>query len=347
MTKIVCRYCTEFTKSVITMEKFKFSPVDTWVVPSALAFAEADNTSSPYFYILIDYQELITDNEIYRYKRTVEKINDESRIEDASLFIAELQDSNHQIVFHSVEIIRNGERFSVLHKDKISVHQREKSLENHVTDKMITVSLSIDDLRVGDIIDYQATTITYADEHPLQGKFYYSLFWLRWGCAVDRQRIRIINRSSQSIDIQECPTDSSMGRITTLTVLPNENYEKEYRDLRPVVFENIVPTWVWPDFLLATTQAAWHELSAYLFHYYESNDIYQKDLKLDEWVVFGPNETIEDKIMKTLRFVQNDIRYKGEHHGIFTHTPKKPSEVAKNRYGDCKDKANLLVALSF
>jgi len=72
-----------FTKSVTAMEKFKLSLVETWVAPSRISFSEADNTSSPYFFMLIDYQKLVTDSKISRYKRTAERINDKSRIEDA------------------------------------------------------------------------------------------------------------------------------------------------------------------------------------------------------------------------------------------------------------------------
>lgn len=43
--------------------------------------------------------------------------------------------------------------------------------------------------------------------------------------------------------------------------------------------------------------------------------------------------------------MQNEIRYRGQHQGVYTHTPKVPELVLKKGAGDCKDKANLLRAL--
>ncbi|NTV11877.1 MAG: tetratricopeptide repeat protein, partial [Zoogloea sp.] len=46
-----------------------------------------------------------------------------------------------------------------------------------------------------------------------------------------------------------------------------------------------------------------------------------------------------------LQWVQNEIRYFGVSLGESSHRPYPPNEVAKRRFGDCKDKAYLLVTL--
>jgi hypothetical protein len=46
-----------------------------------------------------------------------------------------------------------------------------------------------------------------------------------------------------------------------------------------------------------------------------------------------------------LRFVQDEVRYLGIELGQSSHRPSAPDEVLRRRYGDCKDKSLLLVAM--
>ncbi len=52
-----------------------------------------------------------------------------------------------------------------------------------------------------------------------------------------------------------------------------------------------------------------------------------------------------DKIRAIYSFVSQNIRYVGLEFGINGYKPHKASEILKNRYGDCKDHATLLIAM--
>jgi hypothetical protein len=327
------------------MEKYQIAPAYDWVVSEDIDISRQLDSSSPYYYFLVDYQERVTEDRVYVYKRTIEQINDVSHIEDASLFLSELQDNNHQLIFHVVDVVRDGVRFSVLNNENISIIQREKSLENHITDNRETVSLSIDDLRVGDIIDYQATDITCAGDHPLNGKFYNSIFWLNWNCPVLIEKVRIINESRKSIQLQHCAYKDGKHGSTREYVKPKEIFAKEYENLSSMPFEDVTPSWLWPDFLMATTCAEWEELSSYLYKFYTSHGALEGNVSIADIDICDPGGTSEENIIDIVRYVQNEVRYKGENHGIYTHTPKSAEYTLTKRYGDCKDKSNLLVTL--
>jgi len=327
------------------MEKYQIAVAGDWVVSGDTDISEQLDASSPYYYYLLDCQERITGDSIHVYKRTIEKITDSSRLEDASLFLFELQDNNHHLIFHAVDIIRDGVRFSVLNKENISIIQRETSLEKHITDNRHTVCLSIDDLRSGDIIDYQATDIARAGDHPLIGRHYNSVFWLNWDCPVFNQKIRIINESNSTIQVQHCTYGDGKYGSTREYIKPDETYAREFTDLGPMPFEDVTPVWLWPNFLLATTYSEWEELSAYLYEYYTSHGALKSDISISDLDIIKPGQSTDENIIDLVRFVQNEIRYKGENHGIFTHTPKPAEHTLTKRYGDCKDKSNLLVIL--
>ncbi len=56
-------------------------------------------------------------------------------------------------------------------------------------------------------------------------------------------------------------------------------------------------------------------------------------------------KTEDEKIRKIYNFVAQNIRYVGMEFGINGYKPHKASQILKNRYGDCKDHATLLIAL--
>jgi hypothetical protein len=57
------------------------------------------------------------------------------------------------------------------------------------------------------------------------------------------------------------------------------------------------------------------------------------------------SESDERRALQALRWVQDEIRYTGVEIGVNSHQPYDPSVVTKRRYGDCKDKALLLITM--
>jgi len=51
------------------------------------------------------------------------------------------------------------------------------------------------------------------------------------------------------------------------------------------------------------------------------------------------------QIVAALKYAQENIRYVGLEMGSNSHLPTAPEETLKLKYGDCKDKASLLIAI--
>ncbi|WP_456457366.1 DUF3857 domain-containing protein [Thermovibrio sp.] len=56
-------------------------------------------------------------------------------------------------------------------------------------------------------------------------------------------------------------------------------------------------------------------------------------------------KTLEDKIRAIYNFVSQNIRYVGMEFGINGYKPHRAGEILRNRYGDCKDHATLLISM--
>ncbi len=69
------------------MKKYLIAPCEEWVKKTECVSSRTMSDDSPFYFLLVDYQERINDEQISFYKRTVEKVNDGSRIEDASLYL--------------------------------------------------------------------------------------------------------------------------------------------------------------------------------------------------------------------------------------------------------------------
>ena len=156
---------------------FSLSAIPDWVVKREVTQADT-SLESPFHFPLVDYQELILKGEINSYSHTYECINDESRIENSSLKLVEIHQGSQSLLIHEISIIRNGTKIDALDEENISVIQRERSLESHITDNRLTISVTIDDLRVGDHVEYISTIIERKSEHPFHGRHFHSNYGL-------------------------------------------------------------------------------------------------------------------------------------------------------------------------
>src|SRR6185503_4041090 len=71
-----------------------------------------------------------------------------------------------------------------------------------------------------------------------------------------------------------------------------------------------------------------------------SEELHQKIKRLRD-----DNATDEQRVLKALQFIQDEIRYLGIENGINSHQPTDPSVVFARGYGDCKDKALLFCTM--
>jgi tetratricopeptide (TPR) repeat protein len=94
-----------------------------------------------------------------------------------------------------------------------------------------------------------------------------------------------------------------------------------------------------------TTFKSWDEVAGW---YYDiANPKTQADDAIKAKVIelTKDKSTLEEKVRAIYSFVTNDIRYVGLEFGIGGLMPHQASEVFKYKYGDCKDKATLLISM--
>lgn len=93
-----------------------------------------------------------------------------------------------------------------------------------------------------------------------------------------------------------------------------------------------------------STGSSWRQIAG-LYGGMVDRQIAQSDLRSIVAPLLKDKRTREDKITTLLQYSDREVRYTGIEFGAAAITPHTPSETLKQRFGDCKDKATLLIAM--
>ncbi|MFZ1072120.1 MAG: DUF3857 domain-containing protein [Verrucomicrobiia bacterium] len=238
---------------------------------------------------------------------------------------------------HWVRIWRGTNFLNQLDRDKIKVIQQERDLDQQSLNGRYSAVLVLEDVRVGDVIDY---AYTVQGVNPVFGGRFARSIQLQFDEPVGRLRTRLLWPANKRLfiknhgtgaqpvvirgkDITECSWDSS--QVPALAV----------EDSLPVWYE--FQPWV----QLSEFQT-WAEVNQWALTLFQNNSAPSPEFsqKLGAWRQIPDPE---QRVLAVLRFVQNEVRYFGIEMGEKSHKPSDPSTVCNRRFGDCKDKAFLFV----
>lgn len=325
---------------------YSIERVPRWVRPVEFDMADASKYPDyPFFYLLVDYQKQFRDGQIHAWYRSVKKINDLSQVEEASLFLRELRAGNERLIYHRIDLLREGRRIPSLNAENVRVYDSQRLLKKHVTSDRLTVCHSVDDLRAGDLLDIQASLVERANEHPVAVRHDLTRYWLSWECLVLMQNIRIVNRSSRSLDLHHHAIEDGREVDSHVTLKPKQECSRHYSRLKPRSISTTAPAWLHADFLQVTPMTSWARISREFHRVYLDAAAQDHDLDCSEIERIELTGDRPVDVLRIIRFVQDGIRYLSENEGIFSHAPRAPRYVLRRGAGDCKGKSNLLVVL--
>ncbi|MXO65407.1 DUF3857 domain-containing protein [Altericroceibacterium endophyticum] len=243
------------------------------------------------------------------------------------------------VTVHRVRIIREGEEIDVLADQKFNIFQREGRLEQSMLDGLLTANLQVSGLRVGDTIEFAQTLktrdLTFGNRDfgmmlwPAQlgpGLFRMRLEWEdkakpRWHLSPDLAEI--IKRSDHSIE--------------ALLTNPGDFNAPDRAPVRYKVGRMIQ----FSDF------SDWQSVSREAERLYETSGQLDAvpELREEARRIRRENATEAARAKAALKLVQNQIRYvySGMDGGNFT--PATVAETWDRRFGDCKGKTVMLLAL--
>lgn len=184
---------------------------------------------------------------------------------------------------------------------------------------------------------YDASPPTWMQEHFAMS-FRFQGSWpvrhSRWVLALPRQRELQVYRHGGGVEERtESLGDDRvfLWSARDVPMIPDEPMSPPQRALAAAVFVSTIPSW---DVL-----ARWQ------------NSLIRDQFEIDAAIREKTRELCahltepRDKVRAVFEFVSRDIRYLDHDTGIFGKKPNKAVEVFGNRFGDCKDKATLMIAM--
>ncbi|MGH1440031.1 MAG: DUF3857 domain-containing transglutaminase family protein [Cellvibrionaceae bacterium] len=291
-------------------------------------------------YHLVDNQSYFSKNTKHTYYRFVSTPLNSSGLEQNGKINIVFSEAYEKVELHYVRILRNGKLIDLTNKLRIREFRTENQVDMELYNDSLTFNAIIRDLRIGDKLDMAYSVI---GANPILEDFYSSVYSLAWAVPVDNLFIRVIDALNNNIyssavntDIQPSIKKTKWGVEHVISLTPTSPFQTE---------EESPPSTIQGPKMLFSNTRNWSEVSNW------ANKIFSYDSKNQSkawrsWVKQVQSQlTNEEKVIKALALVQNEIRYVGIEVGVNSHKPRDPSEVIENRYGDCKDKTLLLVSL--
>ena len=320
---------------------FGIEPAPSWVVP-AKENRNAKVDRAPLHYRVVDDQTLVDDKGTVRYGRVVRVVNDTSGLGQAAQIEVVFNPSYQTLVFHHLDIVRDGKQSSRLDRKKVQLLQRETQLERRIYDGSVTASIILDDVRVGDQID-----IAYSirGDNPVFGSRFVAMEWMsHWRGPAALYQYRLIAPEARKITLRagspDMQLETKVEHGSRETLIRREAVPLLYIDSGAPFGATLKQQVQFSEFADWADVARW---GTALFEAAGGGGGALLDQKAAEIRSASPDP--ETRLLAALRFVQAEVRYFGTETGLNSHKPEAPQKVLEQRFGDCKDKVALFVAL--
>ncbi|MEZ8149083.1 DUF3857 domain-containing transglutaminase family protein [Enterovibrio norvegicus] len=320
-----------------------FGPMPDWVSPvSAIPTFDEKGHHYDQQYLLVDKQLNLSVTEPVMYKRYTSKVVSIKGVESASQISIDFDPAYQHVLVHRLNIVRDGKVIDRKKSAKTSQFKREVDLDALLYNGEETLHIVLDDVQIGDIIDYSYTLTGY---NPVFGDHREWYIKSGWATSVALTNTRIIVPKNSPITVTNL---ESKGKGTLTTSQQSNTTVYRYREENGLYDfdESEQPRWYNPyPYLHISSYKDWQDVVNWALPLYQATPDDDEVQALVSDIRDTYPADIKRQVVAAIHFVQNNIRYLGEENGIGSHKPRPPAQIVAQGYGDCKDKALLLVSM--
>jgi Domain of Unknown Function with PDB structure (DUF3857) len=276
----------------------------------------------------------------HKFRRHVRKVTDRTGLEDAAQLEVDFDPAVEQFILHKAIVWRDGKAIDVSATAATEVMRREDSLDDGILTNEQTVLVRLNDVRVGDITDFSwswAETKSYWPSHL------FGDYSLGWSVPVEKTRVRVLTQEPARL----------VSRVDGGAIKPVETrdgatsiFDWAVTDPEPLPSEDDTPSGFerWPELHLSTMKT-WSEVVAWERPHYAVDQTLPPDLAAKVDAIAARTQDKSARVTAALRLVQDNVRYTSLSIGSGGYVPRPPRKSWSEGFGDCKDKAVLLVAI--
>lgn len=314
----------------------------SWITINEVDFAAAaprDQISQGLYYLLSDTQIRIGSNTRETYIRLAMRVVNERGLAPAAQIEMRFDPSFQTLAIHAIDVVRDGKRIAKLKLGDVKLLRREKELDYQVLDGALSATFTLDDIRVGDVVDF---SYTISGHNPVFDGQHSGRFDLQWSAPVKRVYAALEIPLARKIHLLE-KNGAPKPRIVESS--STQRYEWIVKDISALSMEPDTPGWYDPYARVEWSEFAdWNAVSVWGRRLY-STKAHASSVHAIAEKLAAEHKTNEERTIAALRFVQTEIRYLSVAIGQGSYAPSAPDVVLRRRFGDCKDKSLLLIAI--
>ncbi|MDP3803134.1 DUF3857 domain-containing protein [Brevundimonas sp.] len=243
---------------------------------------------------------------------------------------------------HALRLVRDGQAIDVLAGQEFETIRRENNLESAMLDGQLTATLQPRDIRVGDILEL---AFTVHDTHGVLAPHREAFDSAVSGQVIDHYRLRASWSDDRPMRVM---ATAPWADIRPRRVGRDWVYEIDARSLTPErVPEDLPVRFTLTRTVQFTDFESWADASRLMAPLYEKSATLEPDSPLLAEIerIRAENDTDAGRAAAALRLVEDQVRYLALAMGEGNYVPMTADEVWRTRYGDCKGKTVLLLAL--
>jgi lipoprotein NlpI len=321
------------------------APLPPWAQPMALPLLPDAPAARPSHWARLADTQLWAGERPSYFVHRAEQVNDAGALSQIGQVSVQFNPQYQRLLLHRVQILREdagdgGEAIDHTWSAEVRFLQRESALEQGIVSGVVTATMVLSDVRVGDTLEL---SYTVEGENPIfEGRY---AGWAGWDQShpVALRHVALVAPLDKRIHwrwlgdrpgARPTPTERIDGELRRL--------EFEGRQLPGVPFEPYVPRDAHPlRWLQFTEFDSWADVARWARALFPADAALPQSLEpLLQRLRALP--TAEQQATQALQWVQGEIRYYSVSLGESSHRPHTPEEVVARRYGDCKDKSFLL-----
>ncbi|GAA0727901.1 hypothetical protein GCM10009106_04370 [Sphingomonas japonica] len=314
-----------------------------WVKPAPPIDLAKLPDDKPQF-LIFDQQQRIEDGTVWRYLDSARAIGTAELLQQAGTITLPWAPEHGDLTIHRVEILRGAETIDLLKDgDAFQVIQREKGLEQRMLDGELTATMAVKGLRIGDVLRVAFSTSTKDPALAGNVQTFVPLLTAPARAAFGRSRVMW----PEAVDLKlRAHVDGVV--LTPTTADGFREVEVSMPLPKPLDMPGDAPVRFRPmPVIEATSFADWNAVSKVMAPLYATQGTIAPDSPIAAEVARIARATGDPRLRAgmALQTVQSEIRYLFRGMDGGNYVPQSPATTWTARYGDCKAKTLLLLAM--
>ena len=316
---------TLLAPSLAAQTAYRLGPPADWVRPVAPDLAAptpSGRVTEGFEMLLLDRQEIVRAPAVERFRHVVYRLLDEGAVQAHSQIELTFDSSYEQLTLHMATVIRNGRPINQLRRDRIRVVQREARLDYQIYDGSLSLVLLLEDVRRGDVVEY---SYTRRGSNPVFGGHYMGAVALEEAVPLHRVRFRLLWPRDRRLVVARHATslEPSLHEAG-----PYREYVWEQAGVPPKVLDADLPSWYDPFAELQLSDfASWSRVAAWGESLFVAPGPVPAALHAPLAQIRSASASTPGRVLRALRFVQDEVRYLGVEIGVNSHVPYPPAIV--------------------